>query len=82
MTIHVSRRHFLKIAGGAGLAIGLAPELASAATGPFAPNPFVRVAPEPKRKVHSGPEGLRMLVIGGCPGEPYKAPPTTELTAA
>jgi len=46
MTIHVSRRHFLKIAGGAGLAIGLAPELASAATGPFAPNPFVRVAPD------------------------------------
>jgi mannose-6-phosphate isomerase-like protein (cupin superfamily) len=43
---------------------------------------FVRVGPAPKRKVHSGPEGLRLLVIGGCPGEPYKAPPMTELTAA
>ncbi len=43
---------------------------------------FVRVAPEPKRKVHSGPEGLRMLVIGGCPGEAYKIVPATELTAA
>ena len=43
---------------------------------------FVRVGPEPKRKVHSGPEGLRMLVIGGCPGEAYKAPEMTELTAS
>jgi hypothetical protein len=43
---------------------------------------FVRVAPEPRRKVHSGPQGLRILVIGGCPGEPYKAPESTELTAA
>jgi hypothetical protein len=43
---------------------------------------LVRVAPETKRKVHPGPEGLRMLVIGGCPGEAYKIVPTTELTAA
>ena len=43
---------------------------------------FVRVGPEPKRKVHSGADGLRMLVIGGCPGEAYKISPGTELTAA
>jgi mannose-6-phosphate isomerase-like protein (cupin superfamily) len=43
---------------------------------------FVRVAPGPKRKLHAGADGLRMLVIGGCPGEAYKAPATTELTAA
>jgi hypothetical protein len=43
---------------------------------------FVRVGAEPKRKVHAGPEGLRMLVIGGCPGEPYKISPNTELTTA
>jgi mannose-6-phosphate isomerase-like protein (cupin superfamily) len=43
---------------------------------------FVRVGPEPKRKVHSGPDGLRMLVIGGCPGEAYKVSPMSELTAA
>ncbi len=36
---------------------------------------LVRVGPEAKRKVHSGPEGLRMLVIGGCPGEPYAVNP-------
>ncbi len=43
---------------------------------------FVRVGPQARRKVHSGAEGLRILVIGGCPGEPYKPPATTELTAA
>ena len=29
---------------------------------------FVRVAADAKRKVYAGPEGLRMLVIGGCAG--------------
>ncbi len=43
---------------------------------------FVRVGPEPKRKVHAGPEGLRMLVMGGCPGEPYKVAAMTELSGA
>jgi mannose-6-phosphate isomerase-like protein (cupin superfamily) len=46
------------------------------------PEVFVRVGPEPKRKVFAGPEGLRMLVIGGAPGEPYKIVATTELDAA
>jgi hypothetical protein len=40
---------------------------------------FVRVGPEPRRKLYSGSEGLRILVIGGCPGEPYKLVPSTEL---
>jgi len=43
---------------------------------------FVRVGPQARRKVHSGAEGLRVLVIGGCPGEPYKPPAPTELTPA
>lgn len=43
---------------------------------------LVRVAPGTKRKVHAGHEGLQMLVIGGCPGEPYKVPPMTELATA
>jgi mannose-6-phosphate isomerase-like protein (cupin superfamily) len=43
---------------------------------------LVRVAPGAKRKVHSGPEGIRMLVVGGCPGEAYKISELTELTAA
>ncbi len=42
---------------------------------------LVRVAAGTKRKVHPGPEGLTMLVIGGCPGEPYKVAPFSELGA-
>ncbi|MHB8240812.1 MAG: cupin domain-containing protein [Solirubrobacteraceae bacterium] len=43
---------------------------------------LVRVDAGTKRKVHAGPEGLQMLVLGGCPGEPYKVTPFTELSAA
>lgn len=43
---------------------------------------FVRVGPETRRKVHAGPEGLRMLVIGGCPGAPYAVSEMTELSAS
>ena len=43
---------------------------------------FVRIGPGAKRRVHSGPEGLQMLVIGGCPGEPYKIAPFSELGTA
>ncbi len=43
---------------------------------------FVRIGPETKRKVFSGPQGLRMLVVGGAPGEAYKIVPMTELDAA
>ena len=46
MTMHVSRRGFIRIAAGAGLVIGLPVEFAGAAVGPFAPNPFVRIAPD------------------------------------
>jgi hypothetical protein len=30
-----------------------------------------RVGPEVKRKVTPGPDGIRLLVIGATPGEPY-----------
>jgi mannose-6-phosphate isomerase-like protein (cupin superfamily) len=46
------------------------------------PETFVRVGPEPRRKVFAGPQGLRMLAIGGAPGEAYKIIPITELGAA
>jgi mannose-6-phosphate isomerase-like protein (cupin superfamily) len=42
---------------------------------------LVRVASDTKRKVSAGPAGLKMLVIGGCPGEPYKVSPFSELGA-
>lgn len=43
---------------------------------------MVRVAPEPKRQVFSGPDGLRMLVVGGIPGRAFEIKPVTELTAS
>lgn len=43
---------------------------------------FVRVPAGVKRKVHSGPQGIKLLVIGGCPGTVYEAPEMTELTSA
>ena len=38
----------------------------------LAPDTFVRVAPGTKRKVFAGTQGLRMLVVGGTPGQPYE----------
>jgi hypothetical protein len=46
------------------------------------PETFVRIGPEPKRKVYAGPQGLRLLALGGAPGEAYKIVPLTELGAA
>ena len=43
---------------------------------------FVRVGAEADGKVYAGPKGLRLLAIGGAPGEPYKIVPITELGAA
>jgi hypothetical protein len=30
------------------------------------------VGPETKRKVRSGPDGLRLIILGGVPGEVYE----------
>jgi len=46
------------------------------------PETLVRVGAETKRKVYAGPQGIRMLVTGGCPGEAYKISAGTELEAA
>jgi mannose-6-phosphate isomerase-like protein (cupin superfamily) len=43
------------------------------------PGVFVRIAAGTKRKVHSGDQGLEMLVIGACPGKSYDIPEMTEL---
>lgn len=45
------------------------------------PDTVVRVGPGTKRKVISGPDGVRLLVLGGVPGAPYEPPPWTELGA-
>jgi hypothetical protein len=41
----------------------------------------VRVGPDTKRKIHPGPDGMRLLAIGGTPGEAYEAPGYSELGA-
>lgn len=38
-----------------------------------------RVGPETKRKLWPGPDGLRVLVLGGVPGQAYEAADVTKL---
>jgi mannose-6-phosphate isomerase-like protein (cupin superfamily) len=40
---------------------------------------LVRVPAGTKRKLYPGTDGLRILVIGGCPGATYSAPQFTNL---
>jgi mannose-6-phosphate isomerase-like protein (cupin superfamily) len=35
---------------------------------------LVRVGPSAKRKIHSGDQGLRLLALGGVPGQAYERP--------
>lgn len=46
---------------------------------PLDDNHIARVAPETKRKVWPGSEGIRLVVLGGCPGKAYEAPDLTKL---
>ena len=43
------------------------------------PETAVRVAPETKRQIHPGPEGVRILAVGGVPGGTYSPPDFTDL---
>jgi len=49
---------------------------------PLNPDVLVRVGPTTKRKIYAGPEGLRMLALGGTPGAIYEAAEFTELGGA
>ncbi|MGI8592767.1 MAG: hypothetical protein ACR2ML_00060 [Solirubrobacteraceae bacterium] len=44
------------------------------------PDTLVRVGPAETRKILSGPNGLRILALGGYPGQPFRARPQTELS--
>jgi mannose-6-phosphate isomerase-like protein (cupin superfamily) len=46
------------------------------------PGVLVRVGAAARRKVYAGPQGIEMLVIGGCPGKAYEVSELTELTEA
>jgi quercetin dioxygenase-like cupin family protein len=45
------------------------------------PETIVRVGPQPKRKLWAGPQGMRVLALGGIPGRPYEAPEISQLGA-
>ena len=46
------------------------------------PGVFARVGPKERRKIVPGPEGVRMLSLGGEPGRAYRAPAWSELGAS
>jgi hypothetical protein len=43
------------------------------------PGVLARVGPGQKRRILPGPDGFRMVAVGGRPGEPYRPPAWTEL---
>jgi mannose-6-phosphate isomerase-like protein (cupin superfamily) len=43
------------------------------------PETFVRLGPEVRRRIRSGPDGARVLMVGAVPGNPYQPPANTEL---
>jgi quercetin dioxygenase-like cupin family protein len=40
---------------------------------------IARVGPLAKRKLYSGPDGLRVLILGGVPGQAYTPPAPSEI---
>ncbi|MBS1887796.1 MAG: cupin domain-containing protein [Actinobacteria bacterium] len=46
---------------------------------PLDPDHIARVGPAEQRKVWVGPEGMRLLVLGGVPGRAYTAPAPSEI---
>jgi len=46
---------------------------------PLDPDTIVRVGPGVKRKLFPGSDGIRILALGGCPGQVYEAPDITKL---
>jgi len=46
------------------------------------PDVLIRIGATTKRKIYAGPQGLRMLALGGTPGAVYEIVEFTELTVA
>ena len=46
------------------------------------PDVYVRVGPRATRKIYSGPEGLKVIAIGGTPGRPYEIAEASKLKAS
>jgi quercetin dioxygenase-like cupin family protein len=48
---------------------------------PLDPGTMVRVAPGTNRKVYTAEDPIRMVIVGGVPGQPYEAPEVSQLGA-
>jgi hypothetical protein len=48
----------------------------------LSPETLVRVGSAAKRKIFSGPDGMRLLAVGGAPGHAYKIAAFSELAAS
>jgi hypothetical protein len=42
---------------------------------------MIRVGHDVKRKILPGPEGVRVLALGGVPGAAFEADPSTEVAS-
>jgi hypothetical protein len=60
---------YVALAGAGAVLIGEARERVA-----LDPDRAVRVAPETSRVLASGPDGMRVLIVGGVPGQAYVAP--------
>jgi mannose-6-phosphate isomerase-like protein (cupin superfamily) len=47
---------------------------------PLDPETIVRVGPGVTRRIFPGPDGLRLLAVGGVPGAVYKVPDFSKIT--
>ena len=65
---------YVPLAGGGTLRVG-------GREHPLEPGVLARVGPEEKRQIVPGPEGIRVLCLGGVPGKAYEPPPWTEIGA-
>jgi mannose-6-phosphate isomerase-like protein (cupin superfamily) len=45
------------------------------------PDTVVRVGPQATRKIFTGPEGMRILALGGVPGKVYEPPEASRIGA-
>jgi mannose-6-phosphate isomerase-like protein (cupin superfamily) len=46
------------------------------------PDTIIRVGPKARRKIYTGPEGMRILALGGVPGGVYQPPESTKIGGA
>jgi mannose-6-phosphate isomerase-like protein (cupin superfamily) len=46
---------------------------------PLDPDTIMRVGPSARRKFWPGDQGMRVLALGGVPGQAYEAPDVTKL---